>query len=253
MPFWPSLTHTGTRVGGQRERQTQAFEAGALYFPRDFPFSEAYGDWAKERECKEKEEWLRKPPAKRVNFAKLDVRSPWKADWDVVLGLREPGNFIEPSRGEEGEEENSIGKYSTTQRDGSMAPITDAGQDMDVHVHETPMEMDIKEPNLKPWLFRGPEISRIIGTLQPDPATNLLKEINNLRQKRSLEVLSPMIKADDFLKHALINVKVTMFKEGVPEDMAMIYRVSDEESTTWEQMMIGNKTSGPGGNMLQVR
>ena len=36
MPLLSSLTHTGTRVGGQRERETQRREAGCVYFPRDY-------------------------------------------------------------------------------------------------------------------------------------------------------------------------------------------------------------------------
>ncbi len=257
MAFWSSLTYTGTRVGGQRERQTQAFEAGILYFPRDFVFSKAYEGWAEEKEREEREKWAKKPPAKRVNFTKLGVRSPWKADWDVVLGLREPSNFTAPGKGAKGEEEDSIQKYSSTQRDNVLTPdignSQEGGQDADVDIHETSEDMDIDESELKPWLIRGSEISRIVGVLQRDPAANLLIEANNLRQKRLLGALNPTIGADDLLKYALVNVKVTMFKEGVPEDMAMIYRVSDEEAMTWEQLMTGNETSETGVNVLQVR
>jgi ribonuclease P/MRP protein subunit POP1 len=90
MPFFSSLTYTGTRVGGQRERQTQSFEAGCAYFPRDYPFTHAYSSYVEQRADQEKDRWERKPPAKRTNFEKLGTRSPWKPDWDVVLGLQAP-------------------------------------------------------------------------------------------------------------------------------------------------------------------
>ncbi|KAH9998011.1 ribonucleases P/MRP protein subunit POP1-domain-containing protein [Russula vinacea] len=69
MPFLTSLIYTGTRVGGQRERAHQAFEAGAAYFPRDFPTT-----------------MEEKPPAKRVNWDKLSTLNPWTSPWSVALG-----------------------------------------------------------------------------------------------------------------------------------------------------------------------
>ncbi|KAG6847946.1 hypothetical protein C0991_001129, partial [Blastosporella zonata] len=71
MAFFSSLTFTGTRVGGQRERQTQAFEAGAPYFPRDLPTSTGHDEYASARAMEEKARWDRKPPAKRPNYEKL--------------------------------------------------------------------------------------------------------------------------------------------------------------------------------------
>lgn len=256
MAFWSSLIHTGTRVGGQRERQTQAFEAGTPYFPRDFPFSKAYESWVGEKEHEEREKWGRKPPAKRVNFVKLGVRSPWVPDWDVVLGLREPRGVVEVDTDAQGKG-TDVENYTSTQRDEVTAEVDKSGQegnqDTNADSKGNSMDMDTDDSELKPWLFRGPEVSRLLGTLQLNPAANLLKEINILRQKRSLETLNSMIGADDFLQYALVNVKVTMFKEGVPEDMAMIYCVSDEEAKAWEQAMISNKTPGAGVvNVLQV-
>ncbi|XP_006462723.1 hypothetical protein AGABI2DRAFT_207298 [Agaricus bisporus var. bisporus H97] len=226
MAFWSSLIYTGTRVGGQRERQTQAYEAGVPYFPRDFPSSLAYEKYADEREIEERDTWTRKPPAKRVNYQKLGVRSPWRADWEVVLGLKEATSPFDTA---EGEAEDLV----STQRDDRM--------DVDKNDAES----------VKPWLFRGSETNRILATLQTDPATNLLKEVNKLRQKRDLEPLNSSINPDALLKHALINVRVTVFKEGVPEDMAMIYQVSDEEATNWERLVHTREDRG-GPSILQL-
>ncbi|KXN88226.1 Ribonucleases P/MRP protein subunit POP1 [Leucoagaricus sp. SymC.cos] len=224
MPFWSSLTYTGTRVGGQRERQTQAFEAGTAYFPRDFPFSSAHEEWAAERENSERDTWLRKPPAKRVNYGKLGVKSPWRADWDVILGQKEAQRDDPMDVGE----------------DGTQA------QDVDVDDHDIPdasMRMDVDEPDVKPWLLRGLEITRIIAGLGSNPGPSLMTEVDTLRQKRSLPPLGSAINSVELLKCALVNVKVIMFKEGVPEDLAMIYRVSDEEVTKWEHLMAGKASS----------
>ena len=87
MAFFNSLIFTGTRVGGQRERQTHAFEAGTSYFPRDLPTSTGYDAYATARAKEEKARWDRKPPAKRPNYEKLGTISPWRADWHGILGL----------------------------------------------------------------------------------------------------------------------------------------------------------------------
>ena len=41
------------------------------------------------RADEERDTWERKPPAKRPNYDKLGTRSPWRPDWDVVLGITE--------------------------------------------------------------------------------------------------------------------------------------------------------------------
>ncbi|KAI0304514.1 ribonucleases P/MRP protein subunit POP1-domain-containing protein [Multifurca ochricompacta] len=87
MPFLTSLIYTGTRVGGQRERAHQAFEAGAAYFPRDFPASAAYEEFSTSRAIRDEEEWKKKPPAKRVSWDKLSTLNPWVPAWIAALGL----------------------------------------------------------------------------------------------------------------------------------------------------------------------
>ena len=80
MPFFSSLTHTGSRIGGLRERNTQYFEAASQAFPVDYPCTQAYETCADERAQKEKEKWERTPPAKRPSWEKLGTQSPYKPD-----------------------------------------------------------------------------------------------------------------------------------------------------------------------------
>lgn len=91
MPFLTSLIHTGTLVGGQQQRDTQMLEAGVLRFPYDFPTTEPYRERAEAWEASEKRRWERTPPSKRVNYERLGVDDPWKADWGTVLGRCAPG------------------------------------------------------------------------------------------------------------------------------------------------------------------
>jgi ribonuclease P/MRP protein subunit POP1 len=211
MAFFNSLTFTGTRVGGQRERQTQAFEAGTVYFPRDYPSSSGYDIYAAAREQEERARWERKPPAKRPNFEKLDTGSPWKADWRFVLGLQS----ADTSRIEEE-------GFVTTQREEKVIEI---------------IEQDMK--TVGPWLLRGSEVSSILSSTSKlfNHGAGLLQEINRLRLKRGHDPLDGSIKADELLKAALVSVRVKMCKRGVPDDLALVYSMSDDEAKKWEKAM----------------
>ncbi|PBK74850.1 POP1-domain-containing protein [Armillaria solidipes] len=195
MAFFSSLTYTGTRVGGQRECQSQAFESGVSYFPRDYPFTSAYDKYAQEYESETRGSWERKSPAKRPNFEKLGTKSPWRADWEAVLGLSEEG---------------AGNGYVSTQR----------GEEAGRATH---------------WLLRGPTaiISNLSNLFSTD--VGLLAEVNRIRSKRGLGPLDSAIKPGDLLKGALVTVKVKMHKRGSPEDLAVIYSMSDDELISWEK------------------
>ncbi|EGO23569.1 hypothetical protein SERLADRAFT_416006 [Serpula lacrymans var. lacrymans S7.9] len=199
MPFLSSLIFTGTRVAGQRERKTQAFEAGTAYFPRDYPFTDFYEQFAEERADEEKGSWERKPPAKRPNFEKLQTKSPWKPDWDVVLGIANSSR--------------STSDMVPTQRENN-APAGDA----DRHVI--------------PWLLRGADVPAMLDNAFKifNHTAAVLAEINRLRAKRFLDALGPSTRAEDLWKGALVSVKLNMRRKGAPSDLAIIYRIEDAEA-----------------------
>jgi ribonuclease P/MRP protein subunit POP1 len=192
MPFFSSLTYTGTRVGGQRERQTQSFEAGIPYFPRDYPFTIAYNAEEKDRVSEDKARWERKPKAKRCNWEKMSTRSPWRADWEVVLGLERP---------EQGED------LVTTQRDSQPKGI-------------------------RPWLLRGAETTSVISSISKmlNMPMALYSSINHLRLKRYHDPLPGEVTPEHLWMGALVRVRVRMCGRGSPGDLAIIYEVGDEEA-----------------------
>ena len=65
-------------------------EAGAPRFPHDFPTTEPYRERAEVWEASERHKWERTPPSKRVNYERLGIDNPWKADWGNVLGRQVP-------------------------------------------------------------------------------------------------------------------------------------------------------------------
>ncbi|KAI0631997.1 POP1-domain-containing protein [Trametes polyzona] len=224
MPFFSSLIYTGTRVGGQRERQTQAFEAGCAYFPRDFPTTDAYNEYAEDREEEDRETWERKPPAKRPNYEKLGTRSPWKPDWGVVLGLEESAPEKGSSAVQEGEE------LLDAQRDVDM-------QDPSVTAPPPAPAVNVSEQEnaARPWLLRGPEAPTLVADISSmlNPAAGLLVHVNQARAKRKLDPLNANVRGEDLLRSALVQVAVFLCGRGCPEDLAVMYAVEDEEARKW--------------------
>lgn len=211
MPFFSSLVFTNTRVAGQRERQTQAYESGVSYFPRDYPSTAAYDGYAETRAAEEKMDWERKPPAKRVNFEKLGVVSPWSVDWDSLVGLPRKTSGDDASGG-----------YVSTQREAEA--MQEAAED---------------KSHVSPWLLRGVELPKILDNLRSslNHSAGLLSEINRLRSKRKLSTLPSSVDASDVFKGALVNVKVTMLLRGSPKDLAVVYALSDEMCRKWKKLM----------------
>ncbi|KAG1501966.1 hypothetical protein G6F54_002681 [Rhizopus delemar] len=86
MAFWKSLIFAGARVAGFEDMRAMHFETGHSYFPHDFPGTRAF-EIQRELVRKEAEEiWKKKPPAKRINFAKRGIEHPFECAFES-LGL----------------------------------------------------------------------------------------------------------------------------------------------------------------------
>ncbi|KAH8108673.1 POP1-domain-containing protein [Phellopilus nigrolimitatus] len=221
MSFFSSLTHTGTRVGGQREIETQYFEAGCLHFPHDYPCTTGYQGFINEREMKEKERWERKPPAKRPSWEKLDTKSPWQPDWETVLGL-------ETAKANDDD-------LIITQRDTKENVIEDSAF------------------RTSPWLLRGQEVPTVVEFMShsPQPAGDLLFKVNEWRSKRSIPVLS--IPPNILLETALVAVRLSIPRSGSPEDNAIIYKMSDDEARKWRPLLEHDKCEFSESEMSELK
>ena len=213
MAFLSSLLYTGTRFAGQRERMKQFFEAGVSGFPNDYPGVAAYDIVTNDRAEQEKARWERTPPAKKPNYEKLGTRSPWVADWGVVLGLEKPAVTQTSRSGGQGEEE-----LVATQRETPPDP--------DV------MRTDEEKSSIQPWLLRGPRVSTMVSNAFITPA-QFLGEINKLRTNNHMTPLDASLSAEDLMRSALLMVRTKMVRRGAPTHMANIYKMDDPEARKW--------------------
>ncbi|CAG8436872.1 7617_t:CDS:10 [Ambispora gerdemannii] len=89
MAFWKSFIFAGAWVGGLRERHNFHFEAGLSYFPCDYPGTKSYDEYSLQEKTKAEDAYNKHPPAKRPNFKKLFVSSPFEAPFHDMLRSNE--------------------------------------------------------------------------------------------------------------------------------------------------------------------
>lgn len=103
LPFWYQLNRV-SRVyhAGIKQQHQLNYEAGRLQFPEDYPFTTVgHGENAVYKRLASKTLWERKPPAKKVNFAKIprvhaiepptckgEIGDWFSCDWRLLQILR---------------------------------------------------------------------------------------------------------------------------------------------------------------------
>lgn len=85
MAFWVAFVYQGARVGGLVEAQHILRDSGCLSFPEDFPDTEAGSKEMLSIRDGHVQVYVRRPPAKRPNFLKLNVPCPYFADYLQLL------------------------------------------------------------------------------------------------------------------------------------------------------------------------
>lgn len=241
MPFWSSITHTGTRVGGLREHKSQRFESRTSHFPEDYVGTQSYELHWDNRAIEESAKWERTPKAKRPPYDLMPAPSKiqghevlWKPDWAGILGLvAKQGNPIL------GNELDLV----PTQRPDDMDRILDSiiqegnselQEDDDVAWEGIGGNSNSSGPDQQdrdaPWVLHGTHATALLSTLASSSSSahpEVLRCINELRVKRGLEPL-PEDVAENLTKSALVTVKIEMCGRGTPEDISVIYGASGD-------------------------
>ena len=133
MAFWIALVYRGARVGGTREMATCLREQALPHFPCDFPDTSAGRECNDEQKRTAGDKHEKYPPAKRPNYDKLGVASPFSGDWERLVNewdgeigrlQSETENFISSGNPEETKaseesrisvsDENSINRVEET-------------------------------------------------------------------------------------------------------------------------------------------
>jgi len=85
MAFWIAFVYRGARTGALQESRTIALEQGVPFFPNDFPDTPAGEAHNKQLKEDGEAQYKRYPPAKRPNYDKLGVKSPFSPPWRELV------------------------------------------------------------------------------------------------------------------------------------------------------------------------
>ncbi|KAJ3305208.1 hypothetical protein HDU76_005050 [Blyttiomyces sp. JEL0837] len=83
--LWKSFTFCGARAIGIEDRRNIYFETGIPSFPEDYPESQAHVEWAQQIGAELKQVWEKKPKAKRINYEKFGIQSPFESIFAKLL------------------------------------------------------------------------------------------------------------------------------------------------------------------------
>ncbi|KAG8901959.1 hypothetical protein FRB99_004993 [Tulasnella sp. 403] len=255
MPFLTSLTHTGTRVGGLRERRLQRFESGIGSWPEDF-----IGVGAIDQGKRTAEVTRQKRKVKKGHFGDGSTYPDLsKSDWAVILGLQSPrrvggqdqavgdGERRPPGRDLIPTQPPPDASAMEELLDDLMRSAADLNSPLGPSRSSRPgggagAQTDIRS---QIWLLRGSQAPTLFQNLatyatQKEVAECLWDRIDKYRVKRGLESLStsaftaklpgPGAQVDErsaaaetLLNTALVAVRIQMCGAGVVGDSAVIY------------------------------
>jgi ribonuclease P/MRP protein subunit POP1 len=131
--FYPLSTGGNPLLGGLKQQQQLAFEAGEAWFPGDFPGTRAGWEWNQRETKKSQREWERRPKGRRPEFDNIllgegrpkgEIGHGWACDWERLLQGPTQGDTAAPrpdsSHNAESDEKKVHSKESTTHDTSSL-------------------------------------------------------------------------------------------------------------------------------------
>jgi len=85
MPFWVAFIYRGAKAAGLRDLHSLSMESGTLVSPDSCPDTSAASKTSQSQATELRAAYERRPPAKRCNFAKLGVSTPFHCPWPQLV------------------------------------------------------------------------------------------------------------------------------------------------------------------------
>ncbi|KAI9838792.1 MAG: hypothetical protein M1837_002321 [Sclerophora amabilis] len=206
LPIWYTLIHyplsTGetVRFGGLQEKRQVSFEAGTPWFPADFPGTKAGMEWEMTERARRKEDWEKRPKAKRIEWSKVnlgrsekgEIGAGWSCDWERLLASLQH-HSAEPDHN---------GKIAADHIDNAEPPAN-------IKIKE--LTADADSPSIAP----DPGFYNLPSPL----ATQLIYRPQTCPQQ-----------LQDSLPAALLTVKIIIANRGTFKACARIYRLPSDDT-----------------------
>ncbi|KAJ3214886.1 hypothetical protein HDU67_001088 [Dinochytrium kinnereticum] len=227
--FWRALVYAGARAAGLRERRRIYFEAGVPCFPYDFPETEAYQSWAAVVGEEEREKWSRRPPAKRVSYAKLGIADPFMSPfYKLVQGRKESEDSMEVEK-ESKEEDAAVNEEVVEEKESADA------------LDETELELlPLPKLGLNPFkpatVLSSTALIRLLRIKLPSVVS--LQSLNDLALSLVKEkTCSPIFDFD----RSLLRVRFSLLVKGASFDRGIIFSPAEEDLGFWTDVVAGKE------------
>ncbi|XP_071964553.1 ribonucleases P/MRP protein subunit POP1-like [Antedon mediterranea] len=85
LEFWVAFYFRGARAGARREASSSHLQQGRPEFPLDYPDTQSGKLYAKSLREELVTSYMKKPPAKRLNYSKVGTENPFSHPWDELV------------------------------------------------------------------------------------------------------------------------------------------------------------------------
>lgn len=220
-PIWRSLMRYPLssgglpRFGGLRETQQIHFEQKTPWFPGDSPGSEAGKAWERTQSEKRFDEWVRRPPSRRIAWDVVDLGlgrrgelgRGWTCDWEYLF---------DPTQGQKRRQTNNtplVVPVSNTPKLLTQRQRKAAKRELEAEAEQTARRRNSSSPdsddNNTP--VQQPDLNEVeYKQLTPSIARSVFKNPHS--------VTLPS-------KPALASINITFLTRGTPNPAARIYRL----------------------------
>lgn len=222
---WRSLMYCplrsgGTpRFGGLEQTQQLAFEQLNPWFPCDFPGTEAGKAWERSQAEKRFDEWIRRPPSRRIRWDLLDLGlnrrgelgRGWSCDWEWLYGNAE-------KRAEVTQNETQLSQDVLSQQAKEKKNVRGGN---DRKASEQGTKPNIETEQSKRHNTSSPEPSEDEGNSSREQQLDYIQ----LNPSQATFTLNSANKTNLPDKPAIATIRIRLLTKGTPNAAARIYRL----------------------------
>jgi ribonuclease P/MRP protein subunit POP1 len=191
---------------GLRERHNHHFESGISCFPYDFPGTKSFEKFSDGQKKKAQLEYNARPPAKRPNFKKLQVDSPFEPPFYQLAGIK-----------------------------------IDQTESLDKKSEVNSMDIIEKPKDQTPWLLQGTKHIHLLENFE-----NLSEEFNQALSTQIMQAFNSRdinLENEFDLSKALVRVRIEFLARGLPGPNAIIYKADKNKYNYWANVLKNRKNN----------
>ncbi|KAL4237001.1 Ribonucleases P/MRP protein subunit pop1 [Mactra antiquata] len=219
MAFWLALVYRGARVGGLREEECNAFEERRVIFPNNLPDTKSGERHELDLEQEKVNKYNKIPPAKRPNFTKVGVNSPYRCPWNLLMKYWSNQTLSESIMD---------GNNCINGKDSQMAMVTDLADENGVKNSDINSQFYVLR-NVKSLRH----LQRLCSLDFSNKRSHITKMPTNVDLLKTLEMNH---------SQSLVAVKVEMVQKGCPGEFSSICIPKEEDM---QRLMLDKNYGGP--------